>query len=160
MTSPSNDSNGSRNSSEPAAEMLYPDEYFPHPRKMDLHTVNRLYHMLLFGSNASTSRFVRLALSGRFSVKEDDPPSIDTLVEIGNLNSRAPRLDHESGVVVTGDWDSLIGQSHTFPYAKPFSIFAVPPFKETLTKNNHVTGLAYNDRGQSVCVLIFFRHRN
>lgn len=134
----------SATASDPAGDSRYPDEYFPRPLTLNLRQVNELYQKLLFGNRASTSRFVRVALSRRFSRREFDHPDQDRMVEIGNLAADSEPLGPNANVTLTGDWDSLISKSRTFPYAKPFSIYSVPPFRETLTKTNHLKGMAYS----------------
>ena len=43
---------------------------------------------------------------------------------------------------VSRDIDSIIGISDTLPYTSPMAVFPIPSFKETLTTDVHLKGLA------------------
>ncbi|KAI6115495.1 hypothetical protein EDD16DRAFT_1708646 [Pisolithus croceorrhizus] len=50
------------------------------------------------------------------------------------------------------DYDSIIGFSDNLPFRVPLGIFLVPPFNETLKKESHITGLAYDGQGEQIMV--------
>jgi len=42
-------------------------------------------------------------------------------------------------VILTRDYDSAIGITRNLPFTVPLAVFPVPPFGETLKKDNHLT---------------------
>ncbi|KAG1861526.1 hypothetical protein DFJ58DRAFT_872254 [Suillus subalutaceus] len=68
----------------------------------------------------------------------------------GEVGQSAQSYSHTP--TITRDIDSVIGVSRSLPYTTALSIWPVPPFRETLTKDNHVKSRAYNAEGAQIQV--------
>lgn len=116
----------------------YPDEYLPP------HTVG-LQEFILAARDLSDSEddghaFMQYILAGR----------VDIAGEAHRLFLNPTlELDAPEDPTVSGDFDSLIGLTPHLPFTAALSIHAVPPFRDTLTTDVHLTYPI--QRGVSVC---------
>lgn len=126
--------------------MSYPNENLPFDQ-LSLEEIVLMYRNALrdlndLGDEATTkdrAEFVNTVLCGRWG----DPPArfcLNGMQDAGEINLD----DYE----ITRDFDSIIGVTDTLPYTMPLAIFPVPSFRDTLTKDVHIDGLAFLD---SVC---------
>ncbi len=105
----------------------YPDEYLP-PRTVGLEEF--LYDCRDFDNADDGHDFLRYALAGRLEIEE----VTHRLFINPTLN-----LDAPDAPTISGDFDSLIGLTKQLPFTQAISIHAVPPFRETLTRDVHLT---------------------
>lgn len=80
--------------------------------------------------------FIRFALCGRYT----DPvnPQDTTLHRTILINPMQDAMAPTQANLIR-DIDSCIGTSNNLPFNKAFSVFPVSPFRETLTKKNHLS---------------------
>lgn len=126
----------------PETELPYPDDFLPLQRPRSLEEMNEEFEELLLGKNSNISYFVRLCLAGRYREDLMESSANDYRYKI-NVRSGLSGIAHPpEDWVVTGDWDSAIGMTEDLPFTVPMAIFAVPPFRDTLRKTNHIRGRA------------------
>ncbi|KAK7675980.1 hypothetical protein QCA50_014254 [Cerrena zonata] len=123
--------------------MSYPNEDLPFDQLSLKEIVymyrNSLRELIALGDHAKTSdraKFANTVLCGRWG----DPParlSLNGMQDAGAVN-----LNHYE---ITRDFDSVIGITDNLPYTHPLAIFPVPPFRETLTQDVHLSGPAFLD---------------
>jgi hypothetical protein len=51
------------------------------------------------------------------------------------MDGRVPLIDE---IMLTRDYDSAIGITRTLPFTRPLAVYPVPPFGETLKRDNHI----------------------
>ena len=83
-----------------------------------------------------TKEFLDLVLAGRV-VKEGI--QYRALIDPVLRTQRA----HHSLLYHRRDYDSCIGITSHLPYTAPIAIWPVPPFKQTLTTDNHMRSIAW-----------------
>lgn len=88
----------------------------------------------------SIDSFTRLVLSGRL----DDELAMELQKRIfingrQGLQPLTPQLYN-----ISRDYDAAIGICQDIPFLEPFSVFPVSPFSQTLKKDNHICGRAYD----------------
>lgn len=120
--------------------MPSPDEDLPQ-KQVTLQEFLQLADSLLYTRN-DVNGFVRFVLAGRYSTVQDGPMSRVFVNAKQGLHTGLP----DAELLVTRDYDSIIGISKDLPYKAALQVFPVAPFKETLKKNNHVKALAYDSR--------------
>ena len=79
----------------------------------------------------AVDNFINLVLAGRLSLAGEERRVFLNALQ----GAKTPSLDD---VTLTGDFDSLIGLSRDLPYTTSFSIFPVPPFRDTMKADNHL----------------------
>jgi hypothetical protein len=101
--------------------------------------VGHSQHLYTVGQDPlSELAFVRFVLAGRVGMNEDE--EVDQCCVTLNCLQGLPPLP---ATRITRDLDSAIGVSHTLPYTSALGVWPIPPFKETLKKDNHARGIAY-----------------
>jgi hypothetical protein len=113
--------------------MRYPDEDLTEVQ-WSLERFNTEAYELLHDRN-DVDAFTRLVLAGRVNIDND-------LKRI-YLNPRQG-LPNIENVKIYRDFDSAIGITRTLPFSDVLRVWPVAPFKETLSKDNHVKGLAFD----------------
>jgi hypothetical protein len=121
--------------------LAYPDERL-RPKVVSLNELNDKYADLIWCEDDDIPAFVRLALSGRLA-RGDHSPHRDRKYVI---NVRRDAFVPSSGFQYNSraDYDSAVGQTRDCPYTHPMAVYPIPPFRDTLTKNNHCRGSAYD----------------
>ncbi|KAG1861501.1 hypothetical protein DFJ58DRAFT_657457 [Suillus subalutaceus] len=94
--------------------------------------------------------FIRFALAGRVGPEADE--EVDRCQIRLNAQQGIAPIPPRPESTITRDIDSVIGVSRSLPYTTALSIWPVPPFRETLTKDNHVKSRAYNAEGAQIQV--------
>ncbi|KAL7283872.1 hypothetical protein ACG7TL_001142 [Trametes sanguinea] len=79
-----------------------------------------------------TDDFVRLMLAGRIELNDEQ-----RRVFVNAIQRSSPARSEDC--TLTGDFDSLIGVTRSLPITVALSIYPVPSFKYTLTKDVHIT---------------------
>ncbi len=107
---------------------LFPDEYLP-PKTVGLEEF-LLTARDLADTDDDGHAFMQYILAGRADIDGEARrlflnPTLD--------------LDAPESPTVSGDFDSLIGLTEHLPFTAALSIHAVPPFRETLTTDVHLT---------------------
>lgn len=120
--------------------MRSPDEDLPH-KQVTLQEFLDLADEQLF-TLQDVCGFVRLVVAGRYSAAEGGPESRLFLNAKQGLHTAEP--DEE--LQVTRDYDSVIGETKDLPYRTAMQVFPVAPFKETLKRDNHMKGLAFDSK--------------
>ncbi|KAJ3017269.1 hypothetical protein NUW54_g622 [Trametes sanguinea] len=116
-----------------------PDE---HLRPLQLGLPDLLDRAKTLLNQGFTDEFVLLMLAGR---TEEDGDRRRVFVNSIQQSSAA----RPNTCTLTGDFDSLIGVTKKLPLNVPLSIYPVPSFKFTLTKDVHV-GIPITVRGVSL----------
>ncbi|KAH9915067.1 hypothetical protein B0H21DRAFT_703417 [Amylocystis lapponica] len=112
--------------------MQHPDEPLP-SLQLSLAEFNQRAYDATF-SNRPTSNLdsVRFILAGR------TPPHHSPAARVFlNVRQELPDLAMH-GYTVTRDYDSVIGITRTLPFTQAISVYPVPPFSATLTKDIHI----------------------
>ena len=113
----------------------YPDEDLPEIQLSLKEFVDKATG-ILEGPN-DIYQFCRMVLAGRIEVDGEDHRIF--------VNPRQDLLPiRPSRLTLTRDYDSISACSTNLPFKVPLSIYPVAPFKETLTKDIHLLGKAYN----------------
>ncbi|KAG1893339.1 uncharacterized protein F5891DRAFT_985998 [Suillus fuscotomentosus] len=94
--------------------------------------------------------FIRLVLAGRIGPEADE--EVDRCHITLNAQQGIPRLPPRRETTITRDIDFVIGLSRSLPYTTALSVWPVPPFKETLIKDNHLKSRAYDPEGDEIQV--------
>ncbi len=83
-------------------------------------------------------KLVNLMLCGRFGelVAGGGFQTDERIAVNPRMDGRVPPLED---LILTRDYDSAIGITQTLPFTRPLSVYPVPPFSETLKKDNHVS---------------------
>lgn len=126
----------------PEVELPYPDDFLHLQRPRALHEINAEFEELLIGRNKSVSHFVRLCLAGRYRENLAESSANDYRYKINVRSGLSGIAYPEENWIITGDWDSAIGMTEDLPFTVPMAFFAVPPFRDTLKKSNHIRGIA------------------
>lgn len=129
----------------PENELPYPDDHLPNQRPRSLHEMNEEFEELLIGPNRSTGHFARLILAGRYRGDMSESSANDFRYKINVRSGLVGTAHRREDYVITGDWDSAIGMTEDLPFTVAMAIFAVPPFRDTLKKTNHIRGRASVD---------------
>lgn len=125
--------------------MLYPDEDLPE-LQLSLHQyVDMATGLLQHPSDIFD--YCRMVLAGRAKVE-----GVEHRIFV-NARQDLPNIEPEDWVR-TRDYDSLCGCTSDLPFSHHLGVFAVAPFKETLTKSNHLTAKAY-DRQASARPIVY-----
>jgi hypothetical protein len=83
-------------------------------------------------SDQDPNAFIRFVLAGRLD--------IDARHFRVSINAKQGALPPPFGKYqLFGDVDSVIGVTRDLPFRRPFAIFPLPYFRDTLTKDNHIT---------------------
>lgn len=127
----------------PDIDLPYPDEYLRR-KVVSLPELCEKYEELLLGDDYGVPQFVRLALSGRLE-RVPGAPDRDYKYLV-NVSRDAFIPDNEDDYVTSGDFDSAFGQTKDLPFVMPLAVFPIPSFQDTLTKNNHCKGDAYDSQ--------------
>ncbi|KAK7440778.1 hypothetical protein VKT23_016854 [Stygiomarasmius scandens] len=91
-------------------------------------------------TTSETDKFVNLVLAGRWERIVQGNPTVSRVT----LNGRQGLQPIDMNFVLqTRDYDSAVMVSETLPYTH-LSVWPIAPFRETLTKTNHMKGLAYH----------------
>jgi len=117
--------------------LRYPDEELPHaqvPLRQFVDTA-----MGLLQEEGSIDQFVRYVLAGRYYDNDNELQSRVFLNARQGFPNMAS-LQHDQ----IRDYDSALGVTMALPFTRPLSIYPVASFRDTLKKNNHIKGLAYN----------------
>lgn len=136
--------------------MQYPDETIDISQLTMKEFVGHSRHLFTQMQDDQTEvDFIRFVLAARVGPLADE-----------ELDQYQVRLNCLQGIPappetdITRDLDSVIGVSDTLPYTSTLSIWPLPPFKETLKKDNHVKSRAYNSQvrntvngGCYICIL-------
>lgn len=119
--------------------MQYPDEINSLTQLTMERFVGHSQYLYTAGQDPlSELAFVRFVLAGRVGPNADEEPD-QGCVTLNCLQGLPPLPPTR----ITRDLDSAIGVSHTLPYTSALGVWPVPPFKETLKKDNHARGIAY-----------------
>ncbi|KAG1893334.1 uncharacterized protein F5891DRAFT_1196566 [Suillus fuscotomentosus] len=86
--------------------------------------------------------FIRFVLAGRIGPEADE--EVDQCRIILNAQQDIPHVPPRPETTITRDIDFVIGLSRSLPYTTALSVWPVPPFKETLIKDNHLKSRAYD----------------
>jgi hypothetical protein len=131
----------------PLVDLVYPDEYLRRT-VVSLPQLVEKYEELLFGENYAVPQFVRMALAGRLERYPDSPDEDYKYIVSVSRDVLIPT--DEDQYVATGDFDSAVGQTSNLPFTTSLGVFPIPSFQDTLTKNNHCKGVAYDSH---VCIV-------
>jgi hypothetical protein len=121
--------------------LSYPDEKLT-STVVSLDSLCDKYKDLLWSDEYDIPAFVRLALAGRFS-RGPDSPQHPVRKYVVNVRRDAFVPSSELDYTCRGDFDSAVGQTSDLPFIRPLAVYPIPPFRDTLKKNNHCKGLAY-----------------
>lgn len=92
-----------------------------------------------FATTDDGSKFLPFVLAGRMLDDEDIDENGDDVLKRVFVNAVVDaECPLEDMLSLTRDYDSVIGISNDLPYTDALSIFPVPPFKETLKRDNHI----------------------
>lgn len=116
-----------------------PDEDLPH-KQFSLAEFLQVADVLLYKKDFDG--FIRFILAGCYSAVPDGPMLRVFVNAKQGLHTGLPDAD----LVVTRDYDSVIGMSNNLLYMAVLQVFSVAPFQSTLKKNNHMRGLAYDSK--------------
>ena len=137
------------------AMRTYPDDRERTPIQMSLRQfVNKgiaYFNAIQDGSHIERMSFLKFILAGRKGLDLDTQRNVTLNVCQG--------LDEITQVTTTRDFDSLIRTTRTLPYSAPLTVWPAPPFRDTLTKNNHVTAIAFDNEvspSPAFCVSLVF----
>ncbi|KAG1793321.1 uncharacterized protein HD556DRAFT_1238042 [Suillus plorans] len=126
--------------------MQYPDETIDISQLTMKEFVGHSRHLFTQMQDDQTEvDFIRFVLAARVGPLADE-----------ELDQYQVRLNCLQGIPtppeidITRDLDSVIGVSDTLPYTSTLSIWPLPPFRETLKKDNHVKSRAYNSQGAEI----------
>ncbi|KAG1838781.1 hypothetical protein F4604DRAFT_1600041 [Suillus subluteus] len=128
--------------------MQYPDETIDLAQLTMSEFVGHSRHLFTQMQDDQTELdFIRFVLAARVGPLADE--ELDRCqVRLNCLQGILPLPEPD----VTRDLDSVIGVSDTLPYTSTLSIWPLPPFKETLKKDNHVKSRAYDGQGAEIQV--------
>ena len=115
--------------------LRYPDEDLPQ-LQMSLREFVEKATDILTGPN-DIYEFCRMVLAGRLDVD-----GVQHRIFVNARQDLEPI--HPSRFTLTRDYDSISACSKNLPFTVPFSVYPVAPFKEILTKDNHLIGKAYD----------------
>jgi hypothetical protein len=122
--------------------MQYPDEIIDLAQLTMAEFVGHSRHLYTqMQDDQSEVDFIRFVLAARVGPLADE--ELDRCQVRLNCLQGIPPLPETD---ITRDLDSVIGISDTLPYTSTLSIWPLPPFKETLKKDNHVKSRAYNSQ--------------
>ena len=112
--------------------------YFPH-EDLPLRQIN--FETFLGESQSYEHdgiKLVNLMLCGRFGevVPGGGFETEERIAVNPRMDGRVPPLED---LMFTRDYDSAIGITRSLPFTRPLSVYPVPPFSETLKKDNHIT---------------------
>ncbi|KAK7437733.1 RNA polymerase II subunit 3 [Stygiomarasmius scandens] len=116
---------------------IYPDEPL---EDVQWGLENLVLHASRLLTTSETAKFVNLILAGRWERIVRGNPTVSRVTLNGRQGLRPINMD---SVLQTRDYDSAVMISKTLPYTH-LSVWPVAPFRETLTKSNHMKGLAYH----------------
>lgn len=83
-------------------------------------------------------KFLKFVLAGRCGLDLEDQYTVTVNATQGQRDIIRP--------TITRDYDSLIGTTKTLPYSVALTVWPVPNFRDTLTTNNHITSIAFDQR--------------
>jgi hypothetical protein len=127
--------------------MRYPDEPIPEIQ-MSLREFHQTASRILNGPD-TVYDFCRMVLAGRVDVDGTEHRIFVNARQ--DLEEIRPSL-----LTITRDYDSICACTHNLPFIAPFSIFPIPPFREALTSDNHLTGKAYDKQVSGKCEYLAF----
>ena len=125
------------------AQRLYPDDHQSNPNQLTFRQFILETHALYFNMVNNVGKdedhelkFLKFILAGHsgLNLQGQEHVSLNTLQDL-------PPLGH---IHVTHDYDLLMGITFNLPYRVTLGIWPVPPFKETLSQNSHITTPAFN----------------
>ena len=112
--------------------------YFPH-EELPLRQIN--FETFVAESQSCQNEPIKLTnfmLCGRFGdcvpgggFETEERVSVNP-----RMDGRVPPMDE---IMLTRDYDSAIGITRTLPFTRPLAVYPVPPFSETLKRDNHIT---------------------
>ena len=136
------------------AQRLYPDDRQSNPdqstfRQFILETC-ALYSNMVNNVGEDKDhelKFLKFILAGHsgLDLQEQEHVSLNTVQDL-------PPLGH---IHVTHNYDSLMGITFNLPYRVTLGIWRVPPFKEILSQNSHITTPAFNPEVLSFPLVTF-----
>jgi hypothetical protein len=132
----------------PTMVLRYPDEFLP---ESQLSLEEFSYRAMDLLRNAETiPNFVRMVLAGRDTDHND-------VVHRLFLNARQGLEDIDPGAYIQSrDYDSAHGITRDLPFTEPLSIFPVASFRDTLTKDIHILGKAYDNTVSCDKQIVFY----
>ncbi len=85
------------------------------------------------GRRNVVEEFLQLALAGKAIASDGDVRRIRLSPSKGTPSALGTAIN------VTRDFDSMFGISNDLPFRRSFAVFPVPSFRDTVTKDNHIT---------------------
>lgn len=85
------------------------------------------------GRQNVVEEFLQLALAGKAIASDGDVRRIRLSPSKGTPSALGTAIN------VTRDFDSMFGISNDLPFRRSFAVFPVPSFRDTVTKDNHIT---------------------
>jgi len=126
--------------------MDYPDEFLPESQMSLKQFVQTAQHLLsLEQSPDALVRVLRFILAGRLELNGSL-----TRIFINARQGAFPPSIYQS----RRDIDSVIGITRDLPFRIALSIFPLPSFRDTLTKNNHMIYKPSSSSGSQVCSIL------
>lgn len=116
--------------------LLHPDEPLPSTQVSLEQFLDILKQEL---DDQNIKKFLKGAMAGRHFANGDE-----RRIFVNPLQDKPEITHNPPNYTVTRDYDSAIGVTRDLPFSRPLAIFPLTPFKETLKKTNHVTGLAFD----------------
>ncbi|KAG1844989.1 hypothetical protein F4604DRAFT_1688899 [Suillus subluteus] len=132
--------------------MQYPDEINNLTQLTMERFVGHSQHLYTVGQDPlSELAFVRFVLAGRVGPNADEDEEPDQCcVTLNCLQGLSPLPPTR----IIRDLDSAIGVSCTLPYISALGVWPIPPFKETLKKDNHSRGIAYESEDADTSIFV------
>ncbi|CCM06331.1 uncharacterized protein FIBRA_08584 [Fibroporia radiculosa] len=117
----------------------HPDEALP-AIQLSLADFNEYGQRVLTNPNDEDRiySFVRYMLGGRY----DDDDELKRIYVNARQGLRAPipvTPDNPNGYIVRRDYDSVIGVTRTLPFKHGIAVYPLPPFKEAMTSDMHLS---------------------
>ena len=120
----------------------YPDEPIPEIQ-VSLREFQQMASNILVGPDTIYD-FCRMVLAGRVDINGTQHRIF--------VNARQDLEEIQPfRFTVTRDYDSICACTQNLPFSKPFSIYPILPFRDTLKADNHLTGKAYNRQVSGKC---------
>lgn len=131
------------------AQRLYPDDHEIFPDQITFRQFVEEARQLYIDMTAPNPNhgaeltFLKFVLAGRRGLNLADQRD----VALNTLQGLPPL----GAINLMRDYDSLMGITYDLPYSVALSIWPVPPFREVLKENNHITALIFNDMVNPPC---------
>jgi hypothetical protein len=112
--------------------LSYPNEWYP-TEEWSLRKFHQTARICLHADHPSALHtFLQLVLAGKAMDDNENAVRVRLVPEMDT-----PAFDSVP-MVLTRDFDSLLGVTYDLPFLRPLSIFPVPNFRDTLKKDNHL----------------------